>query len=516
MKTLKEIAVDVYKKYSDIESIKLEKIEEAIASALYSNKIDEESLYNAGIKYCESKKEKYIKNNLFEVLDKYVEAKLQTASKLAEYVELLNSIVSKIEKYDAENSVEVLYDYLGKSSNCVIILDQIIQMSENISGLKLKGMAKELIETYSLSNNLDINLSNVINDDFVSPEIMGDFDSVKIYLAEIGNIPLLTPEEEKNLFNEYLATEEPGKKKKIENKLSEANLRLVVSIAKKYVGQGLSFLDLIGEGNLGLINAVQRFDPNKGFRFSTYATWWIRQSILRGIDNKARNIRIPVHLLEVANKYRKEKENFKALYKREPSPEEMAIEMGFIDNSMLADSENSGKVSYAMERIKLLESVAFDTISMNTKIDKDGDGDDELGDFIPDDSISPEDIAVILSMKDAVKTLLDRLSPRERGVIMLRYGLYDGRPYTLEETAYMLVKIGMAPQAVTRERIRQIEAKALRKLRQYSLRHDSNVRSYIAKYDVYSPVTSSNDYQYQKTLTSNKFSGKTPGRNGKK
>ncbi len=259
-------------------------------------------------------------------------------------------------------------------------------------------------------------------------------DPVKVYLKEIGKVPLLTAEEEIELAMRIAANDQDAKRR-----LEEANLRLVVSIAKRYGGRGMQFLDLIQEGNLGLIKAVEKFDYTKGFKFSTYATWWIRQAITRAIADQARTIRIPVHMVETINKVKKT--NSLLLHKngREPTPEEIAKELGM-----------------SVDKVREILRVAQEPVSLETPIGEEEDS--HLGDFIPDeDALAPADAASQLLLKEALNSVLKTLTPREAKVLALRFGLEDGHPKTLEEVG--------AEFNVTRERIRQIEAKALRKLR---------------------------------------------------
>src|SRR5574344_1707149 len=262
-------------------------------------------------------------------------------------------------------------------------------------------------------------------------------DSVKLYLREIGKIPLLSLEDEQK----YTKLAAKGNKK-AKDKMVEANMRLVVSIAKRYLGRGLDFLDLIQEGNTGLLRAVEKFDPEKGFKFSTYATWWIRQAITRAIADQARTIRIPVHMVETINKVLRASRKLTSELNREPSAEEIAKEMNM-------DVE---KVDYVM-RIKQ------DIASLDASVGKDGDDEDSvLGDFVEDEERqSPEDAAANQMLKEQLAKIISTLSDREQKIIRLRFGIGGGRPHTLEEVG--------AEFSVTRERIRQIEAKALSKLR---------------------------------------------------
>ncbi len=259
-------------------------------------------------------------------------------------------------------------------------------------------------------------------------------DPVKMYLKDIGEVPLLSADDEIELARRIQEGDEEAKKK-----LSEANLRLVVSIAKRYVGRGMLFLDLIQEGNIGLMKAVEKFDYQKGFKFSTYATWWIRQAITRAIADQARTIRIPVHMVETINKLTRVSRILLQTLGREPTPAEIAAEMGVSE-----------------ERVREIQKIAQDPVSLETPIGEEEDS--HLGDFIEDDrAITPSDSVSTTMLKETLLSVLNSLTPREEKVLRLRYGVDDGRPRTLEEVGKEF--------NVTRERIRQIEAKALRKLR---------------------------------------------------
>lgn len=259
-------------------------------------------------------------------------------------------------------------------------------------------------------------------------------DPVKMYLKDIGEVPLLSADDEIELARRIQDGDEEAKKK-----LSEANLRLVVSIAKRYVGRGMLFLDLIQEGNIGLMKAVEKFDYQKGFKFSTYATWWIRQAITRAIADQARTIRIPVHMVETINKLTRVSRILLQTLGREPTPAEIAAEMGVSE-----------------ERVREIQKIAQDPVSLETPIGEEEDS--HLGDFIEDDrAVTPSDSVSTTMLKETLLSVLNSLTPREEKVLRLRYGVDDGRPRTLEEVGKEF--------NVTRERIRQIEAKALRKLR---------------------------------------------------
>jgi RNA polymerase primary sigma factor len=270
--------------------------------------------------------------------------------------------------------------------------------------------------------------------DLSVPEGVGIDDPVRMYLKEIGRVPLLSAQEEIQLAKRMEAGDEEAKRR-----LAEANLRLVVSIAKRYVGRGMLFLDLIQEGNLGLIKAVEKFDYIKGFKFSTYATWWIRQAITRAIADQARTIRIPVHMVETINKLIRVSRQLLQELGREPAPEEIAKVMDI-----------------PVERVREIMKIAQEPVSLETPIGEEEDS--HLGDFIPDDDApAPAEAASFILLKEQLEEVLETLTPREEKVLRLRFGLDDGRTRTLEEVGQEF--------GVTRERIRQIEAKALRKLR---------------------------------------------------
>ena len=302
------------------------------------------------------------------------------------------------------------------------------------AGVALGGEEPELSdlsEEEELSDEeLEITVDNV--DAFAD-------DSVRLYLREIGKILLLSQEEELEL-----AKKAAKGNKKAKDKMVEANMRLVVSIAKRYSGRGLDFLDLIQEGNTGLLRAVEKFDPDKGFKFSTYATWWIRQAITRAIADQARTIRIPVHMVETINKVLRATRKLTQELNREPTIEEVAKEM---------DMEPE-KVEYVMK-------IKQDIASLDQSVGRDGDDEDSvLGDFVEDEErISPEDSAANQILKEQLASIISTLSEREQKIIKLRFGIGGGRPHTLEEVG--------AEFSVTRERIRQIEAKALSKLRKH-------------------------------------------------
>ena len=307
---------------------------------------------------------------------------------------------------------------------------------------------EELLNSFSLDGAPEPEYDDLVSEDDltdedleITAENVDQFadDSVRLYLREIGKIPLLSNEEEVDLAYRIVKGE-----KKAKDKMVEANMRLVVSIAKRYSGRGLDFLDLIQEGNTGLLRAVEKFDPDKGFKFSTYATWWIRQAITRAIADQARTIRIPVHMVETINKVLRATRKLTNELNREPSVEEIAKEMGM----------EPEKVDYVMK-------IKQDIASLDATVGRDGDDEDSvLGDFIEDEGrVSPEDAATAQMLKEQIAEILSSLSEREQKVVKLRFGIGGGRPHTLEEVG--------AEFSVTRERIRQIEAKALSKLRKH-------------------------------------------------
>lgn len=304
--------------------------------------------------------------------------------------------------------------------------DQIEKVYDAFEDMGIEIVGEEPRREEITEEDLDLDLS--------LPEGISIDDPVRMYLKEIGKIPLLTPEEEIELAKRIEQGDEEAKKR-----LIEANLRLVVSIAKRYVGRGMLFLDLIQEGNLGLLKAVEKFDYRKGYKFSTYATWWIRQAITRAIADQARTIRIPVHMVETINKLIRVQRQLLQELGREPTPEELAKEMGMPE-----------------EKVREIMKIAQEPVSLETPIGEEEDS--HLGDFIPDeDAPAPAEAAAFTMLKEQLMDVLDTLTPREEKVLRLRFGLDDGRARTLEEVGKEF--------NVTRERIRQIEAKALRKLR---------------------------------------------------
>lgn len=314
--------------------------------------------------------------------------------------------------YDVEK-LDELYEICEKQN--IDIIDDFSELSAEVVSVDF-DMGKPADQAAALDKNSAID------------------DPVKMYLKEIGIVPLLNAEEEIELAMR-VSENDPAAKKR----LAEANLRLVVSIAKRYVGRGMNFLDLIQEGNLGLIKAVDKFDHTKGFKFSTYATWWIRQAITRAIADQARTIRIPVHMVETINKVKKTNSQLLHENGRDPTAEEIA-----------------GKLGITVEKVREINRVAQEPVSLETPIGEEEDS--HLGDFIPDDDTpAPADAASMLLLKEQIAEVLGTLTPREAKVLALRFGLEDGQSHTLEEVGTVF--------HVTRERIRQIEAKALRKLR---------------------------------------------------
>lgn len=337
---------------------------------------------------------------------------------------------------------------------------------EKVNSLGLSDNEKEIFLTYLTLKNIDVIDEEILSDDFNGLEDKNTEDnrtdieysdaykkfddSIQMYLKEIGKVPLLTPDEEKEVATKVAEGSEEAAKK-----LVEANLRLVVSIAKKYVGRGLTFLDLIEEGNLGLIKAVEKFDVTKGYKFSTYATWWIRQAITRAIADQARTIRVPVHMVETINKLIRVKNKLVQDLGREPTV-----------------SELSEKMELDEEKVRQIMVYSVEPVSLEVPIGEDEDS--TLGEFVADEEeLLPEDHAMNNNLRDKLLEMISSFSDRERDVIMLRFGFYDGKPRTLEEVGQ---KYG-----VTRERIRQIESKVLRKLK-----HPARIKELEGYYDEYS------------------------------
>ena len=315
------------------------------------------------------------------------------------------------------------------------------ELAEKLKNLELDADSLDDLYNTLNENNIQVVSENEEDDENpngISSELLTKDltinDPVRMYLKEIGQIKLLTTEEELELADRIAQGDEEAKAT-----LAEANLRLVVSIAKRYVGRGMLFLDLIQEGNIGLMKAVEKFDVTKGYKFSTYATWWIRQAITRAIADQARTIRVPVHMVETINKLARVERQLTLELNREPTEEELSKKMGT-----------------SVEKIRDIYKISQEPVSLETPIGEEDDS--HLGDFIPDETnMSPEDYAVNELLKDEISEVLLTLTEREEKVIRLRFGLEDGRPRTLEEVGQLF--------GVTRERIRQIEAKALRKLR---------------------------------------------------
>ena len=373
---------------------------EAMADALLAEDKKSED------KHVKSKEER-----IQELLEKGKKAGKLTAEDLA-VIEELNLTPEEQEKLD-EKLAGLNIDAAGDDT--LPPLDDVVPELEEIQEIE-EITEEELADTDAMADTFSTD------------------DPVRMYLKEIGKVPLLSPEEERALAEKMAEGDEDAKRR-----MAEANLRLVVSIAKRYVGRGMLFLDLIQEGNLGLIKAVEKFDYEKGYKFSTYATWWIRQAITRAIADQARTIRIPVHMVETINKVIRVSRQLLQELGHDPSPEEIANEMGM-----------------HVDKVRDILKIAQEPVSLETPIGEEEDS--HLGDFIQDEDASePSEAASLTLLKEQLAEVLDTLTPREKKVLELRFGMIDGRTRTLEEVGKEF--------NVTRERIRQIEAKALRKLR---------------------------------------------------
>ena len=371
---------------------------------------------------------------------------------------------SLIEKGKKQGSL-TLDEIMGAFSNTELDKDKVENLYETLGNLGIEILEKKeekVSVDFSADDDLTLDMESIDDDvvdkigkeediemdklDLSLPKGISIDDPVRMYLKEIGKIPLLKPHEEVELAKRMMEGDEIAKQR-----LVEANLRLVVSIAKRYVGRGMLFLDLIQEGNLGLIKAVEKFDYERGFKFSTYATWWIRQAITRAIADQARTIRIPVHMVETINKLIRVSRQLLQELGRDPKPEEIAKEMDMSE-----------------EKVREIMKIAQDPVSLETPIGEEEDS--HLGDFIPDeDALAPAEAAAYSLLKDQREEVLESLNEREQKVLKLRFGLEDGRARTLEEVGKEF--------DVTRERIRQIEAKALRKLRHPS--RSKKLRDYL-------------------------------------
>ena len=348
--------------------------------------------------------------NIDEIIAKSKEGKLSVSE--------INEVVEEID-FD-NDSLDKFYDALE---------DNGIPLPGDISSTEMSEIESE-VEAFGTSENME---------KILEQEGLAIDDPVRMYLKEIGRVPLLTSDRERELAEIMSGDFDEATKQKAKKELVEANLRLVVSIAKRYVGKGMFFLDLIQEGNLGLMKAVDKFDYNRGYKFSTYATWWIRQAITRAIADQARTIRIPVHMVETIHKVSRYSRQMLQELGREATADEIGEKMGM-----------------SAEKVREIMKIAQDPVSLETPIGEEEDS--HLGDFIPDeDTPAPSDAAATTILREVIEKELHTLTPREEHVIKLRFGLYDGRGRTLEEVGKEF--------DITRERIRQIEAKALRKLR---------------------------------------------------
>lgn len=397
------------KKETKIEELEVVEQGEALEEALVSKEVDLDMDMDENAEIDEEKK---------KIID----------SKVAELLEIAKKKKNVLEYEE----IRAIGDSVNFTEVDIERITEIIELS-GVDILRIEADT-EPDEEMIINEEDEVDVENI---DLSAPEGISIDDPVRMYLKEIGKVPLLTAEEEITLAKKMEEGDLIAK-----NKLAEANLRLVVSIAKRYVGRGMLFLDLIQEGNLGLLKAVEKFDYNKGYKFSTYATWWIRQAITRAIADQARTIRIPVHMVETINKLVRVSRQLLQKLGREPLPEEIAAELNM-----------------SVERVKEIIKISQEPVSLETPIGEEEDS--HLGDFIQDDNVPvPADAATSTLLKEHIAEVLSTLTEREQKVLRLRFGIDDGRARTLEEVGKVF--------EVTRERIRQIEAKAIRKLKQPS------------------------------------------------
>ena len=427
------------KKTATKKAVKKEELKEEKTNEVVDTKQDEPKEKSKKTKAKKAEKSEEIKEEKVKELKDEPQEKI--SDKEPKIEEKVTNIIEKVKNGDKKMTYGELANELEDTNPEQ--LDKVFDAFEEI-GVDLLQEELEEPDIEDLQEVEDIKLDEI--DLTAGIEGVNVDDPVRMYLREIGKIPLLSYEEELELAQKVLDGDEYAKQK-----LSESNLRLVVSIAKKYVGRGMLFLDLIQEGNMGLIKAVEKFDYTKGFKFSTYATWWIRQAITRAIADQARTIRIPVHMVETINKLIRTSRHLLQQLGREPSPEEIAKEM-----------------EIPVEKVMEIQKIAQDPVSLETPIGEEDDS--HLGDFIQDDdSPAPQDSAAYTLLKEQLEEVMQTLTPREAKVLKLRFGLEDGKARTLEEVGKEFM--------VTRERIRQIEAKALRKLRHPS--RSKKLRDYM-------------------------------------
>lgn len=441
---LKKKKAEVIEQEEKQETPKTKKAEQVVSQVTIPEK--QETEVDAG-------KEKEKKQEAVRVLKKEIKQHAGIKAKLEEEDETIDQDENEKLKQEkvqnllkqAKEKGKITYEDLANQLDDVNPeqIDSVFDAFEEIGVDLLPDDFEEEPDIEDLKEVEDLKLDEITETNYEGVNVD---DPVRMYLREIGRIPLLTFEEELDLAQKILQGDEEAKQK-----LAESNLRLVVSIAKKYVGRGMLFLDLIQEGNMGLIKAVEKFDYTKGFKFSTYATWWIRQAITRAIADQARTIRIPVHMVETINKLIRTSRHLLQQLGREPTPEEIAAEM-----------------EIPVEKVAEIQKIAQDPVSLETPIGEEDDS--HLGDFIQDeDSPAPHDAASYTLLREQLEDVMNTLTPREAKVLKLRFGLEDGKSRTLEEVGKEF--------NVTRERIRQIEAKALRKLRHPS--RSKKLRDYM-------------------------------------
>lgn len=426
-------------KYMNLKSID---VENTINSVIVTNNIKE---YDTNKIYLETsnfylyKIKSSIEEGNYEYLNAFIKRHSANTEDYKAKLGFLNKIISFLNMCNVNITFDLYVDIINNNKIVSYTMKDIIDRNRIVEKINTSDDVKAFIEVYvSLFDEVKEEKEEIDYTDYK------DVDIVKEYLKELGRYPLLTNEEEYQLAIAYKENNDLSAR----DKLIKSNLKLVVNIAKRYKGSNIDFLDLIEDGNIGLIAGIEKYDPKKGFRISTYVTWWIRQSITRALCTNARTVRYPVHLVERINLYKKADSKLFGLYGRKPTLEEISEETGL-----------------SVKMLKELETLALDTVSLNALVRNDEDSDTELEAYISDPGKGPEETAIESSEKEFIKSCLDEMTDeKQRIVLLFRYGFIDGKCYTLEETAQKIYEAGYSENRLTRERIRQIEGRALRKI----------------------------------------------------